>query len=411
MTTPLFKGKIFVLAIALACTTINMLLTAPDSSAANLPSSLLEDPKLLRAAAFDHYIKGDTESALNFYERAVQKATEQYGPDSSYVGDLYFEMGMLAWDTGKFAKAEHFLTESARLNPNSLTCRLKLAELLKLREKPAAALVQIQSALATHQTSPEARQELSSWLRSQGHIVAAAQQAYVATLLVTGQEAPAQALQISIPVATSSKVSMPSPTPVPTLAPPSIPHTGIVAPKILTRTAIPTTNSATTPPPEKAKPAAAENGPVIVPAKPTVEPAKTKERHIKIRKAPIAKHANKRREELQAQIPQADIVPKTSHKHKGAKPVGKGVLVPPPPPTTPFFGEAPPAPDVQMQSTLHTNAKLKNKVSIKHKTDKTQESVSGSGKQAPSNAGESGDPEFILEWSGVKDKPKTRPLP
>lgn len=155
-----------------------LLIIIPAAQARNY-GSLSEDPRSLREVAFEHYIDNDPNTALDFYQKAVDRAIKDYGADSTFVGDLYFEMGVLAFDAGWFQKAETYLTKAVQQNPNSIVAKVKLAELLEVRDRPDLALNQIQSALAKKRNSSEARQALVMWLIKQRNAAGAVRESYV----------------------------------------------------------------------------------------------------------------------------------------------------------------------------------------------------------------------------------------
>ena len=148
-------------------------------SYAKQPDSLAADPYTLREIAFTHYLDNDVEVALDFYEKAVNQAIKEYGAESSCLGDLYYEMGAIAFDSGKFQKAETYLKQAVHINPNLLAARLKLAHLLEVREQPTQAYEQIRQVLAIKSDSREAMQALTLWLIRQKNTAAAIHEAYV----------------------------------------------------------------------------------------------------------------------------------------------------------------------------------------------------------------------------------------
>jgi len=161
---------------------ILLLLTLQPVQARGGMGQLNDDPRSLRDVAFEHYINNDMSTALDFYQKAVDKAVKEYGADSSYVGNLYFEMGVLAFDAGWFQKAENYLTKAVQQNPNSIEAKVKLAELLEVRDRPDLALGQIQQALAKRRNSPEARHALVMYLIKQHNTAAAVHESYLMTL-------------------------------------------------------------------------------------------------------------------------------------------------------------------------------------------------------------------------------------
>ena len=122
------------------------------------------DPHTLRSMAFEHYLDGETETSLRYYQEGVNQAIKSYGADSTYVADLYYEMGTLAFSASRFETAQTYLQKAVKQNPNSVMARVKLAELFEVRERPDKAFTQIQAALAKDSKSPQARHAYVMWL-------------------------------------------------------------------------------------------------------------------------------------------------------------------------------------------------------------------------------------------------------
>jgi tetratricopeptide (TPR) repeat protein len=147
-----------------------------------------DDPYNLRVLAFQCYIEGQTESALETYQRAVKRAIEEYGDDSTIVADIYYEMGSLAFDAGKENTAESWLNESLKRNPNSEMARIKLAEIYRVRSKHDQALAQIQTCLKRNRNSITARRALVVWLQEKGFVALATQESYVLNQISAGNK-------------------------------------------------------------------------------------------------------------------------------------------------------------------------------------------------------------------------------
>jgi tetratricopeptide (TPR) repeat protein len=125
----------------------------------------LDNPPALREIAFKHYLENKADLSLDFYQKAIEKSTKEYGDGATYTGELYLEASTVALGMSKFSLAENYLNKAVSINPNSVTARLKLAELLKLRQKPEAAHSQIEQALVHNGKSNEARGQLVAWLQ------------------------------------------------------------------------------------------------------------------------------------------------------------------------------------------------------------------------------------------------------
>lgn len=144
-----------------------------------------DSPQELRAIAFRRTLEGHHDTALDFYQKAIEKSTKEFGANSTYTGDLYFEMGMLAFNMSKFTTAEYCLTKAVQINPHAVVARLKLAELLRIREKPAAAQAQVQQSVEHNINSPEARQQLVTYLQ-ETNPAAAAKHSFVLHQILLG---------------------------------------------------------------------------------------------------------------------------------------------------------------------------------------------------------------------------------
>ncbi|HEY9869357.1 MAG TPA: tetratricopeptide repeat protein, partial [Candidatus Obscuribacterales bacterium] len=144
-------------ALVLAWLLIGLVFTATPSGARHplLPTTIT--PNTLRANAIDEYVKGNTDSALDIYEQAADLASRQYGGNSYYVGDLYYEMGSIALQGAKFQRAEAYLTQAVKIRPNSVTARARLVDLLLLRGRKDEAREHAKQAVIKHPDSLEAR--------------------------------------------------------------------------------------------------------------------------------------------------------------------------------------------------------------------------------------------------------------
>ncbi|HEY9712770.1 MAG TPA: tetratricopeptide repeat protein, partial [Chroococcales cyanobacterium] len=139
----------------------------PAQASKNPYPELKEDAPSLREIAFEHYLSNSKDIAFDFYEKAVRIAKRDFGEDSSYVGELYCEMGSLALESRKFTKAEGYLDQAVKHSPNSVMARVKLAKLLEIRGHPDEALVQIKAALSRHGDSAIAHEAMVQWLEGQ----------------------------------------------------------------------------------------------------------------------------------------------------------------------------------------------------------------------------------------------------
>ena len=374
-----------------------------------------DDPYNLRVLAFQCYIEGQTESALDTYQRAVKRAIEEYGDDSTIVADIYFEMGSLAFDAGKENTAENWLNESLKRNPNSEMCRIKLSEIYRVRAKHDQALTQIQTCLKRNRNSVAARRALVLWLQENGFVALATQESYVLNQIATGADkriAPPSAMQVatavrSAPQPTVKKEDAPpakaeskqqakqaeAKAPEKPKAPPSIVAT-------LMKRAIAPVKKKEPVKPVAEKPAVVKQ-PVVV-QKPKKEPKKEEPRKEEP-KQETAKVAPPKKIERPAPMP----VPTPVVAAKEPKRSRNG-LVPPPPPMMPTFpGMFPPPPPMGYNANapmLQTHASIK-KEKAKSEPKKTEEAKEPAGKDTAS-VDEEGEGDFLIDWAGSTKKKK-----
>lgn len=374
-----------------------------------------DDPYNLRVLAFQCYIEGQTESALETYQRAVKRAIEEYGNDSTIVADIYFEMGSLAFDAGKENTAENWLNESLKRNPNSEMCRIKLAEIYRVRSKHDQALTQIQTCLKRNRNSVPARRALVMWLQEKGFVALATQESYVLNQIASGADkriAPPSSMQVatavrSTPPPAVKKEESPPVKPEPKQeakqpekpkAPPSIVAT------LMKRAITPAKKKEPVKPvaekPAPPKPAVVKQ-PVVV-QKPKKEPEPKKEEPKKeepkqeTAKAPAPKKIER------PQPPPPPIVAAKEPKRS------RNGLVPPPPPIMPPFpGMFPPPPPMSYNANaplLQTHASIK-KEKPKAEARKTEEPKEKESKDTAS-VDEDGEGDFLIDWAGSTKKKK-----
>lgn len=374
-----------------------------------------DDPYNLRVLAFQCYIEGQTESALETYQRAVKRAIEEYGDDSTIVADIYFEMGSLAFDAGKENTAENWLNESLKRNPNSEMCRIKLSEIYRVRSKHDQALTQIQTCLKRNRNSVAARRALVMWLQEKGFVALATQESYVLNQIATGADkriappssvqvatavrsAPAQAVKKEEAPAAKSEPKQPeAKLPEKPKAPPSI-----VATLMKRAIAPPKKKEPVKPVAEKPAPPkpAVVKQPVVV-QKPKKEQEKKEEPKKEEPKQEAAKSPPPKKIERPAPSPPPVVAAKEPKRSRNG-------LVPPPPPMMPTFpGMFPPPPPMgynQNAPMLQTHASIK-KEKPKPEPKKTEEAKESSGKDGAS-VDEEGEGDFLLDWAGSKKKKK-----
>lgn len=137
----------------------------PNSSKATAGPG--ENPVQLRFAAMDAILHGNNKDALDLYETAIQEASQQYGENSTFLADLYYEAGTAALDSSQFPVAERYLTLAVKINPYSTMAKIKLAELYRLQERPEEASKQFRQAVQIN-PSPVTRHAYIRWLATNG---------------------------------------------------------------------------------------------------------------------------------------------------------------------------------------------------------------------------------------------------
>lgn len=133
-----------------------------------IDSKAQESPAQLRLTALDALMKGDKHAALDIYEEAIGLANRQFGSDSTFLGDLYYEAGHLYLELDQFNQAEDYLRQAVKINPKNASARLSLARLLDTREKIQESIGQIREALLINPGSPVARQKFIQTLSKYG---------------------------------------------------------------------------------------------------------------------------------------------------------------------------------------------------------------------------------------------------
>lgn len=112
---------------------------------------------------------GNYEAAVELYNKAISLAREQYGAGAYCLSDLYLNLGTVAHESGKFQMAEDAYNSAIAANPNSISARLQMADLLKVRDKPQERKQQILKVLAVNENSVFARKQLALFYQTQGN--------------------------------------------------------------------------------------------------------------------------------------------------------------------------------------------------------------------------------------------------
>lgn len=128
-----------------------------------------EDILELKKMAMDSYVRGDCVESIKYYEQATTIAEKAYGPNSAYLAELYYDMGIVAYKDSKFNKAQEFLENSVKINPNQVVARVKLAELLNLEGKTVDARRHVQAVLEKHNDCLQARKVLAQSYQADGY--------------------------------------------------------------------------------------------------------------------------------------------------------------------------------------------------------------------------------------------------
>ena len=85
--------------------------------------------QFFRAQALQNIASGREEDALESYKSAIKVARVQYGSESTYLSELYFEMGNLARSNGQSEIAQNCYKSAVKYRPNDIPARLQLADL------------------------------------------------------------------------------------------------------------------------------------------------------------------------------------------------------------------------------------------------------------------------------------------
>lgn len=131
------------------------------SSAAAHADQNSDTIRMLRSEAVEAHVNGNFQRALDAYNKALNTAKSAYGENSPFLAEIYYDMGSLCLSYSDFDRAETYLKETVRLNPNSSIARLRLAELYRLRSRPDEAAKQASLVLAKHRDDLVAHQELA----------------------------------------------------------------------------------------------------------------------------------------------------------------------------------------------------------------------------------------------------------
>lgn len=321
--------------------------------------------KAIQKEALAKQMDGDLDGAIDSYESACNLAKNEYGENSKIVGAMYLDMGILALDSAKqFDRAENFLNKAARLNDNSVTAHLKLAELLTLRgtnEKNLQARREIEKVLMKNPRSQPARQALAMFYQQQGQPMLSFHQYSYLNQVMNGKSIPRDKFGRgrSIPVE---------------------PKAELVAPAVFKMPSAP----------------AGYVKPLPVPVKPIAKP----------RPKPSVVPKPKPKPRAITQPVMRELPPPAEPKPARTKPAkGRNGLVPPPPPVMPMFGSGfappPPAPGTSSPAfNLKTEAQIKKK--NKPAPEPAEEKAEKPAEKPRATSGDS--PDFLLDWASERKK-------
>jgi tetratricopeptide (TPR) repeat protein len=388
-----------------------------------------DSPQELRGIAFRRQLERHYDTALDFYQKAIEKSTKEYGANSTYTGDLYFEMGMLAFSMSKFTTAEYCLTKAVQINPHAVVARLKLAEILRLREKPTAAQAQVQQSVEHNVNSPEARLQLVAWLQ-ETNPAAAAKHSFVLHQILLG--IPIKQPPVKRTVAPKEENSGNAKKPVAVSAdkpssaksggkPSAKPAKAQEQQKEQAAKAKDVANAAH----NKAKPDKKQESKVAkarqaapaqakAAAKPSVPNDGLQEQTAQIAPVGAQSEAKPTTEKSQPSskesAPEHKVTKTASASPKASKRSAHGgALVPPPPAMAipmmmppPGFGSAPVA--TQTAKPAKSKTKPPSESKAESAQPAPQQKRSAGGRESAANASE--DPDFLIEWASVKKQKK-----
>ncbi len=372
---------------------VGSLLLAQPAHALSPLASPLENLKSLRDQAIEKRLRLDADGALDAYEQALTLAKKELGPTSSYVAQLYYDMGSLAYEAAKFEVAETYLTNAVRLNPSSASARVKLAELLRTKDRGQDAARQAQAAVKKHPGSLAARQELAMDYLFMHDSARSSTEFARFDKVAHGLAAPLPQAPVAPVAATaaSTPVLIPVKQPEPVAQPPA---------------------KQPEQPPEKpkAKPKAE--------SKPKPEPKPKPKPEAKPKPKPAAKHEDAGQSKPPAEAPPPEPKPKAEPKPKPepkpepkpkpeskpepkpkpAKP--KGGLVPPPPPVVPSWpGIVPPPPSGYGVTTGNPNYRVETKAQVIKEKPKDKPKPEAHEDKPPPSSSSGADDDFLLDWA------------
>ena len=340
-----------------------------------------QNPNLLRQQAFDCYLVGEFEDAAELYKKAIDSGIQQYGQNSAFVADIYYELGTMSLEEGNFSRASRYLPLAVKAKPNSIQARVKLADLYLMQDKVDQAMSEVATALKNNPGSVEAQRELVKLMMARAG--SSGEDSAAANLACTWEAFQLKNFSNTVLKNTNALIAQWQQR---------IKSGGNNLPRL----SVAMLNSAhRTPPPKQESAPAAAPAPVAVkikpPQKPTPKPVvsrpKVTRTAAKPATKPVAKSVTKPVSE-----PKSTPVPKPVVNEPGAvSPASraKGMGRPPPPMVPPPMFAPPPS-----------SIKLETHVQVKKETkEKTEKKEPPKKVKKPAVPDE---PDFILDWAAPK---------
>lgn len=164
----------------------------------------------LRAMAVENSARGNVDGALSHFDSAIRQAERTFGAESAYVGDIYFDAGLIALRADRYKEAGRCLNRAVELNPNSVQARLKLAEYYKKRGQYPEAKQQMRKVLSRDPMNLEARQLLAMLYQQEGEIGKATSECSALAHLLSGGRAKTEKIAFEM---APPAVAAPAPAP------------------------------------------------------------------------------------------------------------------------------------------------------------------------------------------------------
>lgn len=333
-----------------------------------------QNPNLLRQQAFDCYLVGEFEDAADLYKKAIDTGIQQYGQNSAFVADIYYELGTMSLEEGNFSRASRYLPLAVKAKPNSIQARVKLADLYLMQDKVDQAMAEVATALRNNPGSVEAQKELVKLMMARAGN--AGDDSAAANLACTWEAFQLKNFSNAVLKNTNTLIAQWQK---------SIKSGGKNLPKL----SVAMLNSAHRAPPPKQEtaPAPVQQAVKIKPPqkptpKPVVKPKVTRTAAKPVAK-PVAKSVPK-----PVSVPAQKVVVKQTPAARPAK--RSNGLVPPPPPMVPPPVYAPPPSSIKLETSVQVKKEPKEKKEKKEPPKKVKKPA------VPD------EPDFILDWAAPK---------